>query len=88
MLGLERCLVVPDTTEMNMASFRFFRLSLGEDLGAVLEVEGGEVLGGEDGALVLVRRRQHRREQGAGARPGDHVEVVRDPSVRAVQLLQ
>ena len=63
-------------------------LFLWEDVGAVLEVERGEVLGSEQRPVVLVGRRQHRREQGAGARPGDHVEVVGDPSIWAVQLLQ
>jgi hypothetical protein len=66
----------------------FILLFLWEDLWAVLEVERGEVLGGEQRPVVLVRRRQHRREQGAGARPGNHIEVVGDPSVRAVQLLE
>ena len=63
-------------------------LFLWEDLGAVLEVERGEVLGSEQRPVVLVGRRQHRREQGAGARPGNHVEVVGDPSIWAVQLLE
>ena len=63
-------------------------LFLWEDVGPVLEVERIEVLGGEERPVVLVRRRQHRRQQRAGARPGDHVEVVGDPSSWAVQLLE
>jgi hypothetical protein len=63
-------------------------LPLREDLRAVLEVERGEVLAGEERPVVLVRRRQHRREQRAGACPGDHVEVVCNPSIRPIQLLQ
>ena len=63
-------------------------LFLWEDVGPVVEVERIEVLGGEQRPVVLVRRRQHGREQGAGARPGDHVEVVGDPSIWAVQLLE
>ena len=64
-----------------------FVLSLWEDLGTVVEVELADVLGGEERPLLLVRRRQHRRDQRAGARPGDHVEVVGDPGLRPVQLL-
>jgi hypothetical protein len=78
------------TKEEERASGGYERriLFLREDLGPVLEVERVEVLCGEQRPVVLVRRRQHRREKGAGARPGDHVEVVGDPSIWAVQLLQ
>ena len=59
-----------------------------EDLGAVLEVEVVDVLGGKERTALLVWRREHGGDQPAGARPGDHVEVVCDPRVRPVQLLQ
>ena len=58
-----------------------------EDLGPVLEVEVADILGGEERSIVLIRRRKHRCHQRASARPGDHVEVVRDARVRPVQLL-
>lgn len=65
-------------------------LWLGKDFGAVLKVELGHVLGGEERPVVLVRlrRRQHRRDQGAGARSGDHIEVVRNARIGPVQFLQ
>ena len=53
-------------------------------LGAVLEVEVVDALGGEERTTLLVGRRGHGGDQLAGARPGDHVEVVRDPRVRPV----
>ena len=50
-----------------------------EDTRAVLEVEGVDTLGGEERAPALSRPRrgQHRRDEPAGARPGDVVEVLR-----------
>jgi len=57
---------------------------LPEDFGAVLEVEVVDALGGEERTTLLVGRRGHGGDQLAGARPGDHVEVVRDPRVRPV----
>ena len=59
-----------------------------EDLGAVLEVEVVDFLGGKQRTTVLVRRREHGCHQPAGARPGDHIEVVREPRVWPVELLQ
>ena len=61
---------------------------LREDARAVLEVEGVDTVGGEARAPVLPRRGQHRRDEPAGARPGDVVEVVRQPRRPPVQVLQ
>lgn len=62
-------------------------LLLPEDFGRVLDVEPRQVLGGEQRPFVRVRGREHRRQETAGARAGDDVEVVRDTSVWPVQFL-
>lgn len=60
-----------------------------EDASPVLVVEVADVFGGKQWPPVLVawpRRRQHRRDQPARARPRDQVEVVRYPGVFPVAL--
>jgi hypothetical protein len=61
---------------------------LREDVRAVLEVEAVDVPGGKEGPPVLTGRGDHGRDQPAGARPGDAVEVVGQPRIWPVQLLQ
>ena len=56
-----------------------------EDIRAVLEVKLVDVLGGKERAALGVGHGGH---QASGARPCDHVEVVRDPCVRPIKLLE
>lgn len=71
----------------SLATVRFGHGS--EDASPVIVVEVADVFGGKQWPPVLVawpRRRQHRRDQPARARPRDQVEVVRYPSVFPVAL--
>ena len=62
-------------------------LLLGEDAGRVGDVEFGQFVGGEQWPVVLVWSSEHRRQEATGARAGDDVEVVSDPSIRTIQFL-
>jgi hypothetical protein len=59
-----------------------------EDVRAILQVEAVDVPGSKEGPPVLAGRGNHGRDQPAGARPGDAVEVVGQPCIWPVQLLQ
>lgn len=61
---------------------------LRKDMWSVLLVELVDHLGREERALVLARSGEHRRDKAAGAGSGDVVEVVGQPCVRPVELLQ
>ena len=54
---------------------------MGENIWAVLEVEAVDVLGGEERAPVLAGHGDHGSDEPAGVRPGDAVEVIRQPRV-------
>ena len=60
---------------------------LREDFGRVVDVELRQILGVEERPSVLARGCEHRRQETAGARAGDNVEVVGDPSIRPIQFL-
>lgn len=62
-------------------------LLLWEDAGRVFDVEFGQFVGGEQWPVVLVWSSEHRRQEATGARAGDDVEVVSDPSIRTIQFL-
>jgi hypothetical protein len=66
-------------------------LLLWEDFGRVVDVELRQILGVEEwpstSVMVLARGREHRRQETTGARAGNDVEVVGDPSVRSIQFL-
>ena len=60
-----------------------------EDLRPQFAVEDLDLLGSPwPLRLLIFRRHQHGRDQGARARSGDHVEVVRDPGIIPIQLLR
>ena len=85
----------------SVAGMNYVLCWLWEDVRAVLTVELDDVLGcerrpfGLAGVVFIGQRRfvlawrcQHRGDQPAGACPSDHIEVVSDPSIRPVSLLQ
>lgn len=71
---------------------QLFYLLLREDFGRVVDVELRQILGVEErpssSVMVLQARGcEHRRQETTGARAGNDVEVVGDPSVRSIQFL-
>ena len=61
--------------------------SLREDLGAVLEVEVVDVLGGVQRAVVLVRSCKHGGDKPTGASPSYHIKIVCNSCIRTIQFL-
>ena len=60
-----------------------------EDLWPQVAVDALDLLGSPWPLRVLIlRRHQHGRDQGARARAGDHVEVVRDPGILPIPVLR
>ena len=62
-------------------------LLLWEDFGRVVDVELRQILGVEEWSSVLARGCEHRRQETAGARAGNNVEVVSNPSIWSIQFL-
>ena len=62
-------------------------LLLWENFGRVVDVELRQILGVEEWPSILVRGCEHRRQETTGARAGNNIEVISNPSIWAIQFL-